>query len=86
MLKKNAVLASTSKMRSEEQIDKNKFNADFAKKALKEKSKSSIALKVGPFAAIKESEKRKKKNGSLDLAEEGEEERPRERASTTGAK
>jgi hypothetical protein len=42
------------------------------KKALKEKSQSQSAIRVGPFAAIREAEceKRRQKNGSLDLMDE----------------
>ncbi|KAL3095459.1 hypothetical protein niasHS_007558 [Heterodera schachtii] len=91
MREKSVVLGKSSKMRSDEQIGKSEFDNDSTKKGLKEKSKSSNALKVGPFAAIKESEKRKKINGSLDLEEESEEKEERHqqqrvRASTTGAK
>jgi hypothetical protein len=45
---------------------------DLVKKALKEKSQSQSAIRVGPFAAIREAEceKRRQKNGSLDLMDE----------------
>ena len=45
---------------------------DLVKRALKEKSQSQSAIRVGPFAAIREAEceKRRQKNGSLDLMDE----------------
>lgn len=49
-----------------------KFPAEMVKKALKEKSQSQTAIRVGPFAAIREAEceKRRQKNGSLDIMDE----------------
>ncbi|KAI1731872.1 hypothetical protein Ddc_00713 [Ditylenchus destructor] len=82
ILKKKPLLSNT-KVKSEEQIiskaaaaEKASAEADSSKnpKTLKEKSMSSSALRVGPFAAIRENEMKRKKKSSLDLESNEEEE------------
>ncbi|KAI1725378.1 hypothetical protein DdX_02035 [Ditylenchus destructor] len=86
ILKKKPLLSNT-KVKSEEQIiskataaEKAAADAESNKnpKTLKEKSMSSSALRVGaalgPFAAIRENEMKRKKKSSLDLESNEEEE------------
>ncbi|KAL7070097.1 hypothetical protein ACQ4LE_010183 [Meloidogyne hapla] len=71
-------LSKTQKGKSEEQINMAKLTAaEILKKSLKVKSHSQTAIRVGPFAAIREAEfdrRRRQTGSSLDDDELGDNE------------